>query len=394
MRVLSFTTLYPNAVQPRHGVFVEERLRHLAASGEVELTVLAPVPWFPSRHPRFGRYADFAAVPREEKRHGLRVLHPRYPVWPKVGMSAAPALMAAALWPVLRGLEREHGPYDLIDAHYFYPDGVAAVWLGQRLGKPVVVTSRGTDVNWIPRYRVPRAQLRWAAARAAGLISVSSALGEHLTALGVPRERITVLRNGVDLEVFRPLPEAGAALRRELDLAGPLLLSVGSLIERKGHHIAIEALRGLPAATLLIAGEGPWRARLERQAETAGVAARVRFLGPVAHADLPRYYSAADLFVLASSREGMPNVVLEALACGTPVAACNAEGVAELLADPVAGRIVPRREAESLRQTLSALLAAPPSREAVRAYARRFAWDETSAGQLALFRAVVEKAVA
>ncbi|APZ44667.1 glycosyl transferase family 1 [Acidihalobacter ferrooxydans] len=394
MRVLSFTTLYPNAVQPRHGVFVEERLRHLAASGEVELTVVAPVPWFPSRHPRFGRYARFAEVPREETRHGLRVLHPRYPVLPKVGMNAAPGLLAAALWPSLQRLERARGPFDLIDAHYFYPDGVAAVWLGQRLGKPVVVTSRGTDVNWIPRYRAPRAQLRWAARRAAGLISVSAALGEHLRALGVSRERITVLRNGVDLDTFRPLSEAGAALRHKLGLSAPVLLSVGSLIERKGHHLSIEALRGLPGATLLIAGEGPLRPQLERQAEVAGVADRVRFLGPVAHADLPRYYSAADVFVLASSREGMPNVVLEALACGVPVAACNAEGVSELLAEPVAGRIVPRREAESLRETVSALLAELPPHEAVRAYALRFGWDETSAGQLALFRTVMEKSAA
>jgi teichuronic acid biosynthesis glycosyltransferase TuaC len=393
LKILTFSSLYPNVAQPRHGVFVEERLRHLVAAGGVDATVVAPVPWFPLKHPRFGRYAQFAEVPGEETRHGMRVLHPRYPVLPKVGMSVAPWLMVRALLPMLRRLEQEHGPFDLIDAHYFYPDGVAAVRLGERLGKPVVVTSRGTDVNWIPRFRLPRRQLRRAAARAAGLVTVSRALGEHLVRLGVPRERIIVLRNGVDLERFRPQAEAGAALRDELGLAGgSVLLSVGSLIERKGHHIALEALQRLPEATLLIAGEGPLGEALRHQAEAAGLGSRVRFLGPVSHGDLPRYFSAADASVLASSREGMPNVVLESLACGTPVIACDVEGVSEVLAEPVAGRVVSARQPEALADGIVALLDAHPRRDAVRAYAQRFSWDETSAGQLKLFRAICNRA--
>lgn len=389
LKILSFSSLYPNAVQPRHGVFVEERLRHLVATGAVQVTVLAPVPWFPSANPRFGKYAQLAKVPEAEVRQGLQVLHPRYPVLPKIGMSVAPWLMAAAMLPVLkRRLAAGHN-FDLIDAHYFYPDGVAAVWLGERLGIPVVVTSRGTDVNWIPRYRLPRMQLRWAAALASGLIAVSKALGEHLIPLGVARERITVLRNGVDLDAFKPLPDAGAVLRQGLGLpAGPLLLSVGGLIERKGHHIALAALEWLPEAFLMIAGEGPLDAELRQQADAAGLSDRVRFLGPIPHKDLPRYYSAADVFVLASSREGMPNVVLEALACGTPVVACDAEGVSEILADPVAGRVADRREAETIAAQIASVLADPPAREAVRAYAERFSWDETSAGQLALFNEI------
>lgn len=390
LRILTFSSLYPNAVQPRHGVFVEERLRHLVEAGGVSVTVLAPVPWFPSRNSRFGRYAQYADVPREEKRHGLRVLHPRYPVLPKVGMSVAPWLMARALLPVLRRIEQQNGGFDLIDAHYFYPDGVAAVWLGERLGKPVTVTSRGTDVNWIPRYPLPKRQLCWAAERAAGLISVSAALGEHLVSLGVDRKRIVVLRNGVDLELFRPQVEAGAALRSELGIEGTVLLSVGSLIERKGHHVTLQALQRLPDATLLIAGEGPLEGALRRQAETLGLGARVRFLGPVAHDDLARYFSAANVSVLASSREGMPNVVLESLACGTPVVACDAEGVSEVLAEAVAGRVASAREPEALVDAIVALLDAHPGQDAVREYAQRFSWEDTSAGQLALFRRICD----
>lgn len=388
LSILTFTSLYPNTVHPRHGVFVEGRLRHLMSGGAVSSTVVAPVPWFPLRHRRFGRYAQFAAVPAEESRHGLRVLHPRYPVLPKIGMSAAPWLMAWSLLPVLQRLMRQGNDFDLIDAHYFYPDGVAAVWLGERLGKPVVVTARGTDVNWIPRYGLPRHQIRWAAARACGIVSVSEALAEHLLGLGVARERISVLRNGVDLKVFHPQPEAGVSLRRELGLGETVLLTVGSLIERKGHQFILGALRRLESATLLIIGEGPLEANLRKQAAEAGLATRVRFLGPVAHEALPRYYSAADVSVLASSREGMPNVVLESLACGTPVVACDAEGVREVMTEPVAGRVASAREVEALACGIGNLLANPPDREAVRIYSQRFSWDETSAGQIALFRRV------
>ena len=129
--VLTFSTLYPNREMPHHGIFVENRLRNLLASGEVASLVVAPVPWFPFSHEAFGRYASFARVPREEQRHGLAVLHPRYPLIPKVGMSSAPFLMYAALRNLIAEILKARFRFDLIDAHYFYPDGVAAVMLGR-----------------------------------------------------------------------------------------------------------------------------------------------------------------------------------------------------------------------------------------------------------------------
>src|ERR1043166_9458090 len=127
MRLLTFSTLYPNAARPTHGIFVETRLRHLLAAGQVQSTVMAPVPWFPFAQPRFGRYADYARTPREESRHAIRVLHPRYMLLPKIGMSSAPSLMSASLKHAIGKLIDRGGDFDLIDAHYFYPDGVAAV---------------------------------------------------------------------------------------------------------------------------------------------------------------------------------------------------------------------------------------------------------------------------
>src|ERR1700722_6941003 len=138
LRLLTFTTLFPDSERPNHGIFVENRLRHLIATGEAVSTVLAPVPWFPFGAARFGAWARFARVPRREQRHGLDVHHPRYPVIPRFGMSLAPLLL---YWASRRALGRAGLVFDVIDAHYVYPDGVAAVWLGRHFGKPGGITA-------------------------------------------------------------------------------------------------------------------------------------------------------------------------------------------------------------------------------------------------------------
>lgn len=390
LRLLTFSTLFPNPGQPVHGVFVENRLRHLLASGEVAARVVAPVPWFPLASPRFGRYAAYARVPPVERRDGLDIHHPRFPVLPRIGMTAAPALMWAAMrGPVRRLLAA--GDFDLIDAHYFYPDGVAAALLGRELGKPVVITGRGTDLSLIPDHPLARRQILWAAGRAAGLVTVCRALAERLVELGVPRQRIDVLRNGVDLALFSP-GERGEA-RAALGFERPTLLSVGQLIPRKGHDLVIAALVHLPGVDLAIAGEGPERPALEALAGLLGVAERVRFLGQLPHRDLPRAYRAADLLVLASSREGWANVLLEAMACGTPVAATDVWGTSEVVTSAAAGLLIGERDPAAVAAAVRRLLDQPPRREDTRAHAERFGWQATTDGQLALFGRVVRRGV-
>jgi teichuronic acid biosynthesis glycosyltransferase TuaC len=391
MKSLVFSTLYPNAAQPVHGLFVERRLLKVVETGRLEARVVAPVPWFPFDSPRFPEYAAFARVPEREVRSGLEILHPRYPLPPKVGMSIAPLLLASAALPTLRRLRRDGFDFDLIDAHYYYPDGVAAALLGQWLGKPVFITARGTDINLIPRHRVPRAWIRWAARRSRASIAVCEALREEMVGIGIERSRISVLRNGVDLELFAPLDRVAA--RRELGLdAGRWLLSVGHLIERKGHDIPIRALPGLPGWSLVIAGDGPLRASLQKLADELGVAERVRFAGAVPQSRLPVYYSAVDALVLASSREGWANVLLEAMACGTPVVASSVWGTPEVVAAPVAGRLMMERTPQALIAALQSLLAEYPDRAATRGYAERYDWAPTTRGQLQLFERLAGKA--
>ncbi len=389
LKVLTFSTLFPSSVRPGHGIFVETRLRELLKSGEVESRVVAPVPWFPSTNPRWGDYAKFAATPAREQRNGIDVLHPRYLLAPKVGMTSAPLTLALGARAAVRKLIGEGFDFDLFDAHYFYPDGVAAALLAKWFGKPLAITARGSDINLIGRYGWPLRWMRWAAREARASIGVSQALVERMRAIGVVSPRQLVLRNGVDVERFRADPDR-AGLRGQLGVGGsPLLLSVGNLLPLKGHDLVIEALallrcRGLDAR-LCIIGAGQLRTGLEALRDRLGLRDQVRFLGALPQQQLVSWYAAADVLLLASEREGWPNVVLESMACGTPVVATAVGGVPEIIKSPHAGRIVAERSACGLADAVQALWQAPPLRDAVRSHALGFGWQATTEAQLALF---------
>ena len=393
IKTLLFSSLYPSSVRPGHGVFVETRLRELLSSGQVDTKVVSPVPWFFSTHPRFGPYALMARTPKRETYNGIDVLHPRYLLPPKIGMSIAPLSMALGAVPALRQLKREGFDFDLIDAHYYYPDGVAAALLGRWFGKPYVVTARGTDLNLIPQYTLPRTMIRWAAEHADASIGVCKALTDVLRGWGLPPEKLFVMRNGVDLTKFRPLSQT--EMRAALRLDGcPLLLSVGYLVERKGHHIAVDALAALlpthPTAHLVIVGDGEERGNLRARCRGLSLEDHVTFAGALPNAELCRWYSAADILVLASSREGWANVLLESMACGTPVVATSIWGTPEVVADPVAGCLVEKRDGASFADSIRHLLAAYPDRQKVRAYAEQFSWQSTTDAQLTLFGKMTE----
>jgi glycosyltransferase involved in cell wall biosynthesis len=383
MKILTFSTLFPNSEQPGHGIFVETRLRHLVASGQVEARVVAPVPWFPLTHPRFANYAKMAKVPHHEVRHGIPVAHPRYPVLPKIGMNVAPLLLAQAVKPAIGRLIDEGFDFDLIDAHYFYPDGVAAAMLGRYFRKPVVITARGSDITLLPQYRLPRKMIRWAAGQASAVITVCNALRDELIGLGVDEQRVTSLRNGVDLELFQPIGRSGNDQFT--------LLTVGHLVPVKAQELIIAALPLLPGVRLVVAGDGPNRKMLEDLARELAVAERVTFLGAVPQAQLRQHYGAADALVLTSSREGWANVLLESMACGTPVVASRVYGTPEVVAAPEAGVLMDERTPQGVAAAVNALRANYPDRLATRRYAEGFSWDETTDGQLRVFRQVMQR---
>jgi len=385
VRILTFSTLFPSSVRPGHGIFVETRLRELMASGNLESRVVAPVPWFFSKDARYGDYAKFARTPLREFRNGLDVQHPRYLLPPGVGMNVAPIMLAVGARGSIRKLLDEGFDFDVIDAHYYYPDGVAAGLLARHFGKPFTVTARGSDINLIGGYSIPRRWMQWTAKRAMASIGVSRALTEVMAQqVGMSSEKLLVMPNGVDLDRFHIRPQESARVALGWP-AVPTLLSVGNLVENKGHHIAIEAISRLPAFRLVVAGEGPEREKLETSARQGGVSSRVEFVGRLDQDQLAMCYSAADILVLPSSREGWPNVLLESMACGTPVVATAVGGVAEIITSPSAGRMIAHRDATDLCAAIADLWNHLPGREAVRSCAESCSWQRTSDAQLKLF---------
>jgi glycosyltransferase involved in cell wall biosynthesis len=282
----------------------------------------------------------------------------------------------------------ESDPRDVVlDGHFLYPDGVAVALLGTRLGVPTVLTARGSDVNVKCDNPVMLRWVRAAAANSAAVITVSRALADRLAQLRISAPLVEVLPNGVDLEKFRPLDRV--ACRDRFGVDGVVLASVGHLIEDKGHRIAIEAIADRPGTTLLLVGEGPERAALQHLATELGLQARVRFLGLVPHERMAEVYTAADALVLPSLREGMPNVLLESLACGTPVVATGVGGVAEIIKAPF-GYLMRGRSVGALVEALDQLFSQRPTVEQTRAFAERFGWTATVAKQLRLYERVLE----
>jgi teichuronic acid biosynthesis glycosyltransferase TuaC len=374
LRVLTLSTLFPDATRPNFGVFVERQTLGLAAHPDVALTAVAPLglpPWPLSLHPR---YRPLGALPRREEWKGLDLHRPRFTVLPGTGGRFHAPALTAALRPVLDRIRDERG-FDVIDASFFFPDGPAAVALGKRYGVPVSIKARGADIHHWAHAPVTAAQVRRAAREADGLLAVSQAMADDIEALGLPRPRVHY--TGVDLDRFAPADRAAA--KRALGVAGPLVVAVGALIPRKGHDILIDAVARLPGVTLLIAGDGPERSALTARA--ARNSNRIRLLGAVPHAELPRLFAAADVSALASSSEGLANAWVESLASGTPVVVADTGGARELVTLE-AGRVVPR-DPDAFAAAIAELLAAPPPPMAVRAAAERFTWAANTA---ALYR--------
>lgn len=391
MRVLTFTRLWPNAVMPSHGVFIEERLRRVAALPGMELDVVAPVPWFPSL-PGPTRWTRFAKVPRREVRHGILAEHPRYPLLPRMGARLHGRALVAGAWSTVRKMHRARA-FDLIDAHFLHPDGFAAVELGRRLGIPVVLSARGSDAHAQADEPGMRALLARTLTAASMLIAVSRTIAARLVELGASPERIAVVPNGIDASVFHPNPAAGAAVRKHVGCAPGerLVVTVGRLERVKGHDVLLDALAILARAVrvrLVVVGEGERRQELEAQAQRLGIADRVLFTGSVPHESLSAWYSAADVFCLPSRSEGHPNALVEALACGVPSVA-TAVGAAGDVLSPECGLVVAPEHPPALATALAAALARSWDRTRVRGRVAGRTWEQVADS----VRSVFEEAV-
>ena len=390
LRVLSLATLYPNSAMPNFGVFVARQMEAVVRTGAVELVVINPLGLPPFPLDRHSRYRTLAALPGHEVYAGVDVYRPRFRLIPAIGGRFNAGAVARAVLPLARRLHTET-PFDLVDAQFFYPDGPAAIRVAAALGLPSSIKARGADIHHWGAAPGTAAQVRAAGRAATGLLAVSSGIADDMAALGIPRDAITVHRTGLDRAQFRPLDRA--ACRTELGLPedGTVLATVGALIPRKGQEFVIEALAHVPDATLLLAGAGPDAARLAALAAERGVTERVRFLGAVAHADLPKVLSAADVFVLPSASEGLANAWVEAIACGTPVVTTAIPGAQELLTDLAFGRFA-GRDGKEIAAAVSAMVAAPPARAQVVRGAAEYSWEANASALVAHWQRLTTKA--
>lgn len=379
--LLVFSTLFPNCRQPNAGVFIRERMFRIAR--ELPVVVVAPQPWFPLQgllrvwKPHFR-----PVIPRYEKQDGIDVYHPRFFSVPGLFKSLDGFFLAlSSVWLLHRLKQKYH--FDIIDAHFAYPDGYAASLLGHWLGLSFTITLRGTEVRLIRQPAMKQRMLQ-AMSQAARVYSVSTSLKQLAVDAGINPDKVMVVGNGVDTARFSPISKLEARAQLGIPANARVLITVGALCERKGFHRVLAVLpeirQELQDCHYLIVGgataEGDWEAWLKQQTVDLGLQDVVHFLGSLSPDQLKLPLSAADVFVLSSRNEGWANVILEAMACGLPVIATDVGGNAEVISNEKLGSIVPFDDAEALKNSLLQALMQDWDRSAIIAYARANSWDQ------------------
>jgi glycosyltransferase involved in cell wall biosynthesis len=351
LKILSFSYCFPNAAKPNWGVFVFQRLSALARDND--LKACSPIPWFPILSSRNGYQG--AEI---DEWSGLTVYRPRFFYFPGIFKNHDARFYTRGLRSWLQLMFRTWRP-DVLDAHFVWPDGVAVAGLARETGIPYAITLRGKLYECLP---IPSQKRQCADALkdAAAVISVSRPMAQEAVKLGVSKDKVAVIPNGVDLERLKPRDKRWCRAQLGLPQEGRILVTVAHLGHRKGHHEVLQALSDLPRdVQLAIVGggaQGGTADDLRGIAAKLGLTDRLILPGPQPYDRIPLYFCAADASVLASYREGCPNVVLESLACGTPVVASDVGAVRDILPDPAAGRIVPARQVEPLRKALAEVL--------------------------------------
>lgn len=379
-RLLVFSTLFPHPLQPGGGLFIRERMFRVGQ--HLPVVVVSPQPWFPFQGVlRYIRPHFRPPAPCYEEQSGIAVFRPRFLCVPGMLKQWDGFFMALGSYPVLHRLKKSVG-FDIIDAHFAYPDGYAATLLGRWFGIPVSVTLRGTEV---PHSRIPalRRRLVKTFQRAERVFSVSDSLRQLAIRLGTPESKTRVVGNGIDVKRFLPKDRREARLRFGLPQDARVIISVGALVGRKGFHRVVQVMPSLlnrfPDLHYLIVGgsspEGDIEPELREQVARLGLEKQVHFLGPLPPDELKWPLSAADVFVLATRNEGWANVFLEAMACGLPVVTTDVGGNAEVVCRPDLGVIVPYGDAPALEQAIAASLDREWDRAAIRAYAKDNSWD-------------------
>ena len=375
MKVLFVSNLFPNRYEPARGIFNLRQMRHLAQLCEAR--VLAPYNWFFIK----GRFAPPQPLPETETIAGLPVHHSRSFYLPKIGRTLNPWLYAkSAIGPIRR--IREQFPFDIIYVNWAYPDACGIARVARKLAVPFVVSISGSDVNWYLTMRIRRRQILNMLAHARAITVRSQALRDLLIAHRVPAEKIHVLYNGVDRIMFRgQTPEnSDQNSDRRLLTADrlPVLLYVGRLSPEKGVADLLRSIPLLPMPVRLnVIGNGSQRAELQQLATGLKLDGIVNWLGWKKPEEVPAFMAEADLLCLPSHMEGVPNVALEAFACGLPVVGTRVGGIPEIITETT-GLLAEPKNPASFAAALTRALQTAWDAAAIRRHAARFDWSENA----------------
>ena len=335
LNVLALSYLFPNRAQPAYGIFVFNRLK--AVQRLCNVKVIAPVQWYPLIGRLRGAFWG-DRIPHRDEIDGIDVRHPRFAVIPRY----LKWIDAITYWWSVRAIvgkltKNDGFLFDVVDVHWTYPDIVAGYLLARKGGKKLIVTVRGHEALYEEENTLRRRLVAHFLRKADVVVALSTELRDKVIKLGVAPERARVVLNGVDLDHFHPLDREASRRQLGLPAGKKIIISVGRVTEGKGHQYLVdmmpELLKADDVELYIIGGVNPEDdfSRVLRTMISDLKLGNVHLVDKVSHDTLPLWYGAADLFCLATKREGCPNVVLESLACGTPVVVTNVGAVGELV---------------------------------------------------------------
>ncbi len=382
MKVLAVTRLFPNPSRRTFAVFNLQMMRHLAQVCALRLIV--PL-----------AFQERLRIKRREltawaSEIGLDVSFVTYYYTPGFFHQWHGDMLRYSLRRRLNAELAQFEP-DVMLSSWAYPDTYAAAPFANRANVPLFTTLLGSDIHSLTSTAVT-ARAKKGLQSCERVLPVSNELAERLTKLGIDRERVSTVYYGVDNSKFDLRSRSESRQDLSLDPAETIALYVGNLVDIKRVDAVIAGYQAWQCSNkrLIIAGDGPLRGELERQA--AAVDSPIDFLGAVAHEQLPTWMNAADVLVLLSRREGVPNVLLESMSCGVPVVATAVGGIPEVVA-PEAGVLVdPDAPAKTVAQALDQAITADWARENIRRSVDRFSWRGTAAEMIGKFESALARA--
>jgi len=380
IKILAISYLFPNCNQPNHGIFVLNRLT--AMSKYADVTVINPLP-DSFMHQRLARFAHLQNVPAQENMNGITVYHPRYFSIPGHLKSIEVLSYYQAVLSVVNQLSEQ---FDLIDLHWTFPDLPTGAFLSKKLSTPFHVTLRGMEAFHLQDGGLRKHIVAHYLAKADRVISLSEEMAVKANELAATGDKTTVIRNGVATDKFYFIEQSECRHKLALPLDKKIILGVGALIHRKGFDLVMKALAELiqlpelaNTQFYILGAEGPegdFRQELNEYIEQHKLQQHVVFAGAIANSELITWYNAADVFCLSSRGEGSPNVLTEALACGTPAVATNVGSVPEIMASEAnLGYCVESENIQQLTQSLEKVLLGNYNRTKQAESFNKYNWD-------------------